>query len=68
MSNKEYPIIWIVKDKQGNRVAEVIKLTYEEALEAAKRLYGRKAHEVISSGKKKPPSKCCNDCGDKPCS
>jgi hypothetical protein len=64
----EFPTIWFILDEQGHRIGESVQMTLELAKVDAGNRFGKKAVLVINSGKRKPPNKCCNRCGDKPCS
>lgn len=63
----KWPIIWEVRDFNGKRMTMLVAHTIPEATEIAKTAFGTKWFEIIDTGKRKPPNKCCNKCGDKPC-
>ena len=63
-----FPIIFFIIDDEGNRLGDTVQMTLEHAQVDAVNRFGSKVKAVIDSGKRKPPSKCCNKCGDKPCS
>lgn len=63
-----FPIIWFIVDSGGNRIAETVQATLEAALADMNNRFKGKGYSLIDSGKRKPPNKCCNKCGDKPCS
>jgi hypothetical protein len=62
------PTIWFVEDATFLRITTLVKHTREEAEAEAARLFPGRSIRVVDSGKTKPPGKCCNSCGDKPCS
>lgn len=64
----EYPKIWEVLDTDGKRLTMLVQHTGEEAFAQASQIFGDKLGSVIDTGKRKPPNKCCNTCGPKPCS
>lgn len=66
--NNDYPIIWIVKDYNGNVLGQTVQKTAQAAAADAKNRFGRFFGSVEDSGKRKPPNACCNKCGTKPCS
>lgn len=63
-----YPIIWEVLDTDGKRLTMLVKHTAQEAIEQALSIFGDRYGSLVDTGKRKPPSKCCNKCGSKPCS
>lgn len=67
-NHAEDPVIWEVLDLDGKRLTMLVKHTAEEAFEQATAIYGSRLGSVVDTGKRKPPSKCCNTCKDKPCS
>jgi hypothetical protein len=67
-NHEEYPIIWSVNDTGSHeRLTTLVNHTREEAVAIAKQLFPNRSHYVSDTGKRKPPNKCCNTCGAKPC-
>lgn len=62
-----HPIIWEVLGEGGKRLTTLVAHDLDEATEVARKLYGVDAWEVRDTGKRKPPGKCCDKCGNKPC-
>lgn len=61
-----WPTIWEVTDHQGKRLTMLVQQTIQDAHAQAMAIYGDR-YDLIDTGKKKPPNKCCNKCGPKPC-
>lgn len=62
----EWPIIWEVLDLQGKRLTMLVQSDLQHAHAQAIALYGDR-YQLLNTGKRKPPNKCCNKCQDKPC-
>lgn len=65
--HSNYPIIWLIYDGASNVLGQTIQLTREAAEIDARNRFSRTFDRLEDSGKRKPPNKCCNRCGDKPC-
>lgn len=66
--HSHYPKIWAIKDRKGEVIGHTIQMTKEHAeVDAGNRFSGR-WQTVEDTGKVKLPNKCCNKCGDHPCS
>lgn len=63
----EFPTIWFIVDANYKRIGETIQFTKELAEVDVANRYRGQGYSVVDSGKRKPPAKCCNKCGDKPC-
>lgn len=62
-----YPIIWeVLNEEGGTRLTMLVQHTLEEARSQADTIYGPGTF-IRDTGKRKPPNKCCNTCGPKPC-
>lgn len=63
----DHPYIWDVLDVDGNRITTLVGYDGEQVFAEASHLYGARLHEVVNTGKRKPPGKCCDKCKDHPC-
>lgn len=63
----QYPKIFHILDIDGKKLGDTIQKDIDAAKADAQNRFSGKWHEVIDTGLVKPPNKCCNKCGDKPC-
>lgn len=68
MHDHAHPIIWLIKDASGAVLGQTIQMSKEHAELDARNRFSGTFTTVEDSGKVKPPNKCCNRCGTKPCS